>query len=523
MREYAAKAKEQLQALWLSLSKWQRISIVSAAVLVGGGILALALVMGRTTYEPVFTGLEARDQDAIIEYLKEQKIPYRTDSSSNSILVPSANVYESRIALAAKGIPTGGIIGFERFDNASMGRTSFQEKVDYYRALEGELSRTIREMNAVSSARVSIVVPESKLFLEEQRPSTAAVLLKLRPGTEFGQEQAKAVVHLVASSVEGLTPDNVTLVDADGQIPFEDILDDTLTLQTGNQVVLKQRQFEKQYEVELERKLKDMLEKPYGPGRVKAAVRVELDFDKKQDSKRTVFTLPDKNHGPVQSEQNTEESYTGPAGITGGVPGTTTNIPGYVVNPGTGNESATYDRTDNVTNYDNSTHESSTVETQGKIKRLTATVLIDGTLEQPEIDSWHGAVATAIGADDERGDRISIMAMPFDTSIADAYAARLAAERQRRMVVGVSSLFVLLAAAVILAVMWLRKRKSAAILRGAQKAEDTVPSLRELLENPDLMTAQGELSVLEEQLRNYAMNNPEELANLIKNWVVEDV
>ncbi|MDR0764967.1 MAG: flagellar M-ring protein FliF [Synergistaceae bacterium] len=521
MREYAAKAKEQFQALWSSLSKWQRISIIVAALAVSSGILALALVVGRTAYEPVFTGLEARDQDAIIEYLKEQKIPYRTDSSSNSILVPSANVYESRIALAAKGIPSGGIVGFERFDNARIGRTSFQEKVDYYRSLEGELSRTIREMNAVSSARVSIVVPESRLFLEEQRPSTAAVLLKLRPGAEFGQEQARAVVHLVASSVEGLTPDNVTLVDADGQIPFDDILDDTLTMQTGNQLVLKQRQFEKQYETELERKLKDTLEKVYGPGRVKAAVRVELDFDKKQDSKRTVFTLPEKNYGPVQSEQSTEESYTGPAGTSGGVPGTTTNIPGYVANAGAGNENATYDRSDRVTNYDNSTHESSIVETQGKIKRLTATVLIDGTLEQPEIDSWQGAVATAIGADDERGDRISIMAMPFDTSIADAYAARLAAERQRRMIVGVSSFLVLLVFVVALAVMWARKRKMAA-LRGEQGA-DAAPSLRELLEKPDLMTTQGELSILEEQLRNYAMNNPEELASLIKSWVADEV
>ncbi|MDR3164096.1 MAG: flagellar M-ring protein FliF [Synergistaceae bacterium] len=523
MREYAVKIKEQLQVLWASLSRWQRISIVIAALLVSCGILALALVMGRTTYEPVFTGLEARDQETIIEYLKEQKISYRTDSSSNSILVPSANVYESRIALAAKGIPSGGIIGFERLDNSKIGRTSFQEKVDYYRALEGELARTIREMNAVSSARVSIVVPESKLFLEQQRPSTAAILLKLRPGAEFGQEQAKAVVHLVASSVEGLTSDNVTLVDADGQIPFDDILDDTLTLQTGNQLVLKQRQFEKQYELELERKLKDTLEKVYGPGRVKAAVRVELDFDKKQDSKRTVFTLPDKNHGPVQSEQNTEESYTGPAGITGGIPGTTTNIPGYVVNSGTAPGNAAYDRSDNVTNYDNSTHESSKVETQGKIKRLTATVLIDGTLEQPEIDNWRGAVATAIGADDDRGDRISIMAMPFDTSVADAYAARLAAERQRRTITGITSLVLLLAISAGLFAFWLRRRRRTAALLGAQeKTEDTVPSLRELLENPDLMTTQGELSVLEEQLRNYALNNPEELASLIKNWVVDD-
>ncbi|MCL2683816.1 MAG: flagellar M-ring protein FliF [Synergistaceae bacterium] len=524
MIEKINQSRERFLVFWTSLLKWQQISIVVVAVLVLTGVLAMALMMGHTAYEPVFSGLEARDQEAVMEYLREQKIPYRTDSAANAIMVPAAHVYEARIALAAKGIPTGGVIGFERFDNARVGRTSFQEKVDYYRALEGELARTIREMNAVSTARVSIVVPESRLFLEQQRPSTAAVLLKLRSGAEFGQDHARAVVHLVASSVEGLLPENVTLVDADGQIPFDDILDDTLTIQSGNKVVLKQREFEKDYENELEKKIKDTLEKVYGPGRVKAAVRVELDFDRRQASRRTVYTLPDKLHGPVQSAQNTEESYTGPAGITGGIPGTTTNIPGYVVNTGTGSGQAQYDRTDNVTNYDNSTHESSEIETQGKIKRLTATVLIDGSLQQEEVDIWRGAVATAIGADDSRGDRISIMAMPFDTSIADAYAARVESERKQRFIVGISAFLLLLAGTIVLVVMWLRRRRMLALLRQAEGPEiDTAPSLRELLENPDLMTSQGELSVLEEQLRNYAMNNPEELANLIKNWVVDDV
>jgi flagellar M-ring protein FliF len=524
MREKINQTRERFFIFWSSLLKWQRISIIAVAILVLGGVLILAFVAGHASYEPVFLGLEARDQEAVIEYLREQKIPYRADSASNGILVPSTNVYEARIALAAKGIPSGGIVGFERFDNAKIGRTSFQEKVDYYRSLEGELSRTIREMNSVSSVRVSIVVPESKLFMEQQRPSTAAVLLKLKPGAGFGQDQARSVVHLVASSVEGLTAENVTLVDADGQIPFEDILDDTLTVQNGNKMVLKKRQFEKDYEAELERKIKDTLEKIYGPGKVKAAVRVELDFDKRQASRKTIYVLPDKIHGPVQSSQSTEESYTGPAGMTGGIPGVTTNIPGYVVNTGNGPEQAQYNRTDNVTNYDNSTHESSEVETQGKIQRLTATVLIDGNLEQQEVDNWRGAVATAIGADDNRGDRISIMAMPFDTSVADAYAARYAAERRQRLIVGISSFLVLLVAVIAMLFLWLRKRRSMAMLQGADKANmDTAPSLRELLENPDLMTSQGELSVLEEQLRNYAINNPEELANLIKNWVVDEV
>lgn len=523
MKERFAQYIERWKLFWAQLLRWQRISLVAAVVLVFGGIVAVVFIAGRTSYEPIFSGLEARDQQSVISYLNEENIPYRTDSASNAILVPSANVYEARIALAARGIPTGGIVGFERFDQSKIGRTSFQEKVDYYRALEGELARTIREMSSVASARVSIVVPETKLFLESQQPSTAAVLLKLRSGAAFDQDQARAVIHLVASSVEGLSPDNVTLVDADGQIPFDDILNDSLAFQTGNRVVLKMRQFERDDERELERKIRDTLEKVFGPGKVKAAVRVELDFDRRQSHQRTVIPLQDKIHGAVQSSQSTEESYSGPAGIAGGIPGTSTNIPGYPVNTGQGGGPAQYDRTDNVTNYDNSTHETEQIESQGKIKRITATVLIDGSLEQEQISQWRGAVATAIGYDETRGDQISLLSMPFDTSQAEALAARLAAERKQRIIIALSAILLLVIIAAVLAVLYIRKRRRLRELaRKALQDDGEAPSLRELLENPDLMTSQGELTVLIEQLQNYAMNNPEEFANLVKNWVVDE-
>lgn len=523
MKEKLAETGARFKSFWSSLKRWQQASLVGVAALVLGGVLVVALIAGRTSYDPIFSGLEARDQDAVINFLKEEKIPYRTDPKANAILVPVSHVYEARIALAGKGIPSSGVVGFERFNQSKMGQTSFQEKVNYNRALEGELTRTIKEISNIVSARVSIVIPDQKLFLEQQRPSTAAVLLKLRPGTTFGQDQARAIVHLVASSVEGLSPENVTLLDADSAIPFDDILNDTLTVQNGNKVVLKNREFERDYEQELEKKIRDTLEKVFGPGRVKAAVRVELDFDKRQKKNRVVTPLPDKTYGVTQSVQNTEEAYTGPAGVTGGIPGTTTNIPGYAANTGAGSGNATYERTDNVTNYDNTTLESQEVESQGKVKRLTATVLIDRELDQSQLDNWREAVATAIGADDTRGDRLSIMAMPFDTSLADTYAARLAEERRRRTVIGVSAFVLLLLVIAATLVVWYRKHRQAMREGRVQKSAEQTPSLRELLENPDLMTSQGELSVLEEQLRNYAINNPEELANLIKNWVVEDL
>ena len=525
MRDKLMEIAGRFKSFWGGLSRWQQVSIASAGLAVLGGMLLMAFAAGRQNYEPIFSGLEARDQEAVITYLKAESIPYRTDSAANAIMVPTQSVYEARMALAAKGIPTGGIVGFEIMDKLPMGADDFQKKVAYYRSLEGELSRTIREMNAVSSARVSIVVPEQRLFLEQNQPSTAAILLKLKSGSQFGQDQAQAVIHLVSHSVEGLLPENVTLVDADGVINFEDLRDGSLAVQSGNKLVLRQRQFERDYEEEFEKKIEDSLKKIYGPGKVKAVVRVELDFDKRQVNRRLVTPLPDKSYGTLQSSQVMDESYSGPAGVYGGPPGTTSNIPGYTVNTGQTNVPADYNLNETINNYDNSTQESQEIETQGKIKRITATVFIDGEMNQRQQEDMRNAVATAIGTDEGRGDRLTVMATAFDTTVADAIAARIARERQSRLILGVSSFVILLLAVAGALAVWFRRRKQLEALRRAKAGVDAdeTPSLRELLENPDLMTSQGELSVLEEQLRNYAMNNPEELANLIKNWVVDDV
>ncbi|MDR3254592.1 MAG: flagellar M-ring protein FliF [Synergistaceae bacterium] len=523
MREKFAEAIERFRTFWGALQKWQRLSLVGAAVLVLGGILAAAFITGRTAYEPIFSRLDARDEDAVITYLKEEGIPYKTDSQAKAILVPTSQVYEARISLASKGVPAGDV-GFELFDQSSLGKTSFQEKVTYFRALEGELSRTLREVKSVKSARVSIVVPESKLFLEQRQPSTAAVVLKLQSGADFSPEMARAIVHLVSHSVEGLIPENVTLVDADGHISFDDLLDDSL-FKTGDRLVLKQREYEKYYEADLQKKIKDVLEKAFGHGKIAASIRVELDFDKKQTTSKILIPIDGKIHGPLQSQQNMEENYTGPAGVYGGPPGTTSNIPGYEVSQGQGNGQSEYSRNETINNYDNSTQESQQVETAPKIKRASALVLIDRKLTKGETDQWRSAVASAILADESRGDMLTVIGVPFDTSVVDVLQDRMDAEQRKRLVLGVSSFVIFLLALAAGFVLWLRRRRQLEALQRARAAMEMEenPSLRELLENPDLMTSQGELSVLEEQLRNYAMNNPEELANLIKNWVVDDV
>ncbi|EHM09588.1 flagellar basal-body M-ring protein/flagellar hook-basal body protein FliF [Thermanaerovibrio velox DSM 12556] len=520
--------KEQLERLKVffgGLQRWQRYSIVGAGALVLASLVLLAAMSGKTSYDPLFSGLSMEDQGAVVEYLKEQKIPFKVDPSANAILVPRKNVYEARIALAQMGIPRGGVVGFEIFDQPKMGMNDFQQRVAYSRALEGELSRTISKIDAVEEAKVNIVIPEQRLFLEEQKPSTASVLVRLKPGREIGQEQVRGIVNLVARSVEGLNPEDVTVVDTSGKVLSDLIQDDSLIYTSGSDgraVSSVQRELERQQEQEMERKVRVMLEKVFGPGKAVVRVRVELDFDKKSSTRREFIPGPD-GKGVVRSQQNTEESYVGPGTPPGGAPGTTTNIPGYVVNQNqTGN--VEYNKTDTVTNYDITTQESQTVATPGSVKRLSASVIVDGELDDAKAQGLRQTVAAAIGLDESRGDRLVIQAMKFDTTLADQMMAQLEAERRQRLIGAALVGLLVLAVAAGAGFLWYKRRRLAALARLVpQEGGERAPSLKELLENPELMTAQGELAILEEQLRLYASNNPEEVANLIKNWLAEDI
>ena len=173
----------------------------------------MIFMTGNTNYEPLYAGLEVEDQAAIVDYLKENNLPYRLDPKASAILMPGNAVYETRLTLAQMGLPKGGTTGFEIFDDSKMGMSEFQQRIAYMRAIEGELARTISQMAQIENARVSVVIPEQRLFLEQQKPSTASVLLRLRQGATLGPTQVKSIIHLVAHSVDGLEPDSVTVVD----------------------------------------------------------------------------------------------------------------------------------------------------------------------------------------------------------------------------------------------------------------------------------------------------------------------
>lgn len=516
------EAFKRLLGVWSPLSRLQKASIVGTALLLLVAFGGLFTFAGKTEYEPLFSGLRVEDQAAIVEDLKERKVDYRLDPAASAILVPADSVYDLRLSLAGNGLPKGGTVGFELFDEAKMGMTDFQQQVAYMRALEGELSRTISQINCVDSARVSIVMSRQKLFLRQEEPGSASVLVKLRPGRDMGVEQVRAIAHLTAYSVEGLSPENVSVVDTSGRLLSDMTQEDYLVYpgSSGGAVSSLQRELEKRQEKDLERKAQRMLEAIFGPGNSIVRVRVELDFAKRNRT-RQQFIPQANGKGVVRSRQVTEEDYTGSARPDQAV-GTATNIPGYATRSG-GTESGNYNKVDEVTNYEVSTLHQEETEAPGAVKRITASVVINGQGDAAGLrDDLYASVATAIGLDEQRGDRLSLSFMEFAEDTADL----LAAEAVPAGMLPFSPLWLLVPAGLALAggaIFLLRRRRkqSGQVSEELEMEEDgTGQKVMAGLANLEKGN-QDEMFVLEEQIGLYAENNPEDLAVILKQWLDE--
>jgi len=521
--DWFRRFSSRLGLFWSSLKPWQKLSIVGASLLVVSALALAAYWAGKPSYEPLFSALEVEDQSAIVAYLRENRIDYKLDPAANAILVPRDIVYETRLSLAQGGLPKGGSVGYEIFDTTKMGLSEFQQKITYIRALEGELERTIRQIDAVDYAKVNIVIPEQRLFLEQQQPSTASVLVRLKTGMQIGPDQVKSIVHLVSHGVQGLLPENITVVDTSGKV-LSDLLDQDLLIYgqggDGRTVSSVQRELERQQERELENKVRIMLERVFGPGRVVVRIKVDIDFDRRTSSSKE-FIPGETGRGVLRSQQNMEETYTGTGGPIGGPPGTTTNIPGYAVAQQQGTASE-YNKTETTNNYEITTRETQQVVTPGTIRRLSASVLVDGDLEQDRLTELRALVAPALGVDAARGDQLVIQSMKFSTTFADSLAEQLQAQQRMQLIIALVAAAVILLLAALAGVLWMKRRRSRKAMLPPPEERKRIPSIQELLSSPELLEAQGELAVLEEQLRAYARSKPEEIANLTQDWLADE-
>ncbi|MCC6850384.1 MAG: flagellar M-ring protein FliF [Deltaproteobacteria bacterium] len=406
---------EQIKNFFLGLPPARRVTFVAltAGILVGTG--ALAWWVQQPQYRVLYGGLGGSDAAAVIEYLKTEKIPYRVSDSGGNIEVAAGRLYETRMALAGRGIPQGGGVGFEIFDKQTLGMTDFVQRLNYQRALQGELARSIAELDTVESARVHLAMPERSLFVSEERRPSASVVLKLRPGRTLASEQIAGVVHLVAASVEGLRPNDVTVVDVNGQVLTRDQAEEDAR-SPGKGLITFQREMEQGYTESIE----SMLARVLGPGHALARVTVALDLAQVEKTEESF----DPDRVAVRNEKRSKE--TSAQGGSGGA-ASGENITNE---PAAATSGPTSEREDTNLNYEISKVVSRRIEQMGAVKKLSVAVLVDGTWTgegdartfvprpQEEIDRYRELIKRAVGFNEERGDQIEVASAPFQAPAA---------------------------------------------------------------------------------------------------------
>ncbi|MDO3378081.1 flagellar basal-body MS-ring/collar protein FliF [Geoalkalibacter halelectricus] len=382
-------------------------------------LFALIILSARTgDYRLLYSNLDSTDAAAVVTWLKDNRIPYRLQNEGRSIYLPANQVYEARLEMAGAGIPQGGGVGFELFDKQSFGMTDFAQKVNYQRALQGELARTIANLSLVEGARVHLALPERRLFREQQQEATASVILQLVPGRSPSDGQVQGIVHLVASSIEGLDPKNVTVIDSTGRVLSKRPGDGIEGPMTPGML-----DYQSRVERSLEERAQSLLDRALGIGNSLVRITAQLDFSQVERTEE-IF---DPSRTAVRSEQVMEERSGQQA--AGGVPGVESNLEGPAFALGGGIPSS---RNEETTNFEISKSISRTIGSVGGIRNLSVAVLVGDRPAAPgsegpafvprnnnELLSIENMVIGALGLDRNRGDQIQIVSMPFENGLAD--------------------------------------------------------------------------------------------------------
>jgi flagellar M-ring protein FliF len=412
---------DQLKRLYEGLSWSQRIWLVAAVLAIGGGLTALSHWNQERDFKPLFSNLSGEDAALLTTKLKETAVEYRLADSGSSILVPSEKVAEARIALAGAGLPKSGRIGFELFDKTSFGASDFTEQVNYHRAIEGELERSVMSIREVEQARVHITMAKDSLYTESRQPAKASVLVKMRPGARLSAQNIAAICQLTASAVPELSVDQVSLVDTNGTLLSHPRRGNQADGSDGTEAALDYR---KSVEKEVQNKIAATLEPLLGAEHFRAGVSAEIDLTSADQSEE----IYDPQKSALISSQKTED---GPALPTAsGVPGTASSLPRPTSPASAAATGASrYARQTENVSYQPSRIVKHTKMPQGSVTKLSLSVLVDHDLrwqgakrivEAPSAEKLkviHDLVAAAVGFDMDRGDQLVVEAFPFEATM----------------------------------------------------------------------------------------------------------
>jgi len=419
----------EIRDVWQQLSQTRKLSLLALVIAAVVGLVFFFTWAQSPTYTVAYSDLNAEDASAVVAYLKENNISYQLSNNGSSISVPEDQVHEIRLELAGKGLPGKGTVGMELFDNTNLGMTDFMQQVNYQRALEGELARTITSLNSVRSARVHIVIPQPSLFTENQQPTTASVVVELESGQNLNKEQVQAISHLVSSAVEGLTPQNLTIVDMNGHV-----LADGVNSETNTAMAATTNQIEAQhdYERNMELRIETMLRNVLGPD--KAVVRVSSTMNWDQVETQSETYTPGQEGGILRSSREITEFNSSGTKTTGGVPGTTSNIPDTAASFQTqisGTNGSGYNRTDITHNFEVSKSTSKVIPASGKVERLSVSVMVDGITDTVTLSAIEQATIAAAGIDQTRGDVLTVSSIEFNRNFEQEQAQATQQAQQR--------------------------------------------------------------------------------------------
>ena len=445
----------QITDFWKRLTLVQRVMLVVMVTAVAVLVPVLISWANTPTYVVAYSGLAEVDAGTIVQKLTDTNIPYQL-KNANTILVPADKVYEVRLQMARDGLPASSTVGFELFDASTLGMNEFTQRVNYQRALEGELERTIGSLTAVSTVRVHLVTPEKTLLSSQQDPVTASVTLKEKQGESLDKAQIRAITNLVASSVEGLKPENVVLVDANGTL---------LTNVSGAAADASQSDSQRSAETaaagEIDRNIQKMLDKILGVDHSTVKSNVTMDWTQRETTSNTYNPTP----AAVRSSQKVNEAYTTNGTIPGGVPGASSNLPTPVPQstgvPGLTN----YVRNEETLNYEISMVESHEIASPGKISRITVSVMVDNVTDPQQLATLKDAVTAAAGINATRGDQVVVESMAFDRTAISQQAAVDAQTQQEDLImkyipIAIAALGFLILLVMVLRIFGKMRRKS---------------------------------------------------------------
>jgi flagellar M-ring protein FliF len=411
----------QLVRLWNSLRASQRISLIAAPLLICGLVFGLIKWKHETGFRTLYTSLAPEDASAVAAKIREAGIEYRLDETGSTVLVPVAQLAEARLAVAAAGLPHSGRIGFELFDRTNLGASDFAEQVNFKRALEGELERTVSTLSEVGQARIHITFAKESVFLDARQPAKATVVLQLKRTGHIEQSNVTAIANLVASAVDGLSPESVAIIDSSGRL-----LNRPRSSEDGEARIAEANlDYRHQIESELLAKINASLEPLLGAGRFRAGLNVDCDFST-IDQSDEIF---DSSKSAILQSQTTEESTS--SGASGGTPGTAANLPQPPARAA-GGQSGILRRTEN-TSFQPGRTVRHTVAPKGTLRRISTAVLIDQTvrwdgigpkvhktLVPPSADvlkGVHDIIASVTGFSEQRGDQITVETLPFESTL----------------------------------------------------------------------------------------------------------